>query len=107
MAKYEFRFMFDWGSGTCVWSANDAARKKFDYAVELSQLPISDELVDYLNKICDKHDEALDWDYPPNGLLWSEEEQNAFIKDARDGYEKLCKELGTGYHVVWEDKFII
>ena len=34
MAKYEMKYMFDWGSGTCVWSTNDAAIDKYDYPVD-------------------------------------------------------------------------
>ena len=34
MAKYEMKYMFDWGSGTCVWSTNDAAIDKYDYHVD-------------------------------------------------------------------------
>ena len=41
MATYEMKFMFDWLSGTCVWSVNDAAHEKYDYPVDLSELPIT------------------------------------------------------------------
>ena len=30
MAKYALKYMYDWGSGICLWSANDAAREKYD-----------------------------------------------------------------------------
>lgn len=34
MAKYKMKYWFEWG-GTCLWSANDAARKEFGYAYEI------------------------------------------------------------------------
>ena len=94
------KFMFDWGSGTCVWSTNDAARNKYGYFVEISALPISAELSQFLYKLCAEHDKALDWKCPSNDLLWSEREIELFSKEARNGYEKLCKELGEEYKVV-------
>ena len=47
MPKYKMRFMFDWGSGACLWSNNDQTVTAFgDYPIEeLEKLPISDELV--------------------------------------------------------------
>ena len=43
MAKYKMKYWFEWG-GTCLWSANDAARKKFGYDVDEQKLPISRKL---------------------------------------------------------------
>lgn len=39
MATYEMKFMFDWLSGTCVWSVNAAAHERYDYPVDLSSFP--------------------------------------------------------------------
>ena len=44
MAKYEMKYLFDWGSGTCLWSTIDAAIDKYDYPVVLDNLPISSNL---------------------------------------------------------------
>ena len=47
MPKYKMRYMFDWGSGVCLWSNSNETIEKFgDYPIEdLENLPISDELV--------------------------------------------------------------
>ena len=102
---YRLKFMFDWGSGCCVWTTNDAARKLFgDYPVFPEQLPVSEQLKATLKDLIDKHDEALDWDYPPNALLWSEEEIKVFQTEAIAAYQQLCIELGEDYEVVlWPD----
>lgn len=102
---YKMKFMFDWGSGCCVWTTNDAARKLFgDYPVFPEQLPVSEQLKATLKHLIDKHDEALDWDYPPNALLWSEEEIKVFQTEAIAAYQQLCIELGEDYEVVlWPD----
>ena len=101
------KFMFDWGSGTCVWSTNQAASEKYGYPVDVSRLPISSGLIRLLEDLCDKRDEALNWKCPNDDLLWSKEQCEMFFHAARNGYEKLCEELGTEYHIVfWSDCII-
>lgn len=107
MAKYVLKYMYDWGSGTCLWSVNEAAHKQYDYPIDLDDLPLSDELKKELDFLVDKHDEALDWDYPPNPLLWSEQEQADFISRAKKAYYLIVKELGDDYEVeLWENCLI-
>lgn len=99
MAKYALKYMFDWGSGICLWSVNDAADQKYGYAVDHDELPLSDELKKELSYLIKKHDEALDWDYPPDPLLWTEQEQADFIERAKRSYNRIVKELGDDYEV--------
>ncbi|MBO7700714.1 MAG: hypothetical protein J6S47_06575 [Eubacteriaceae bacterium] len=57
---YKLKFMFDWGSGACVWSTNEASVDKFgDYPVMTDVLPVSQELKAELEHLIDWHDEAL------------------------------------------------
>ena len=106
MAKYEMKFMFDWAAGTCIWSINEAAREKYGYCVEFNSLPISQELLNVLEKLCDQYDQALDWKSPSNGLIWSLEKQNIFVEEAKSVYKKLCNELGDDYNVIlWSNMF--
>lgn len=100
MAKYEMKFMFDFGSGCCIRSINKAAEDLYNYPVLAEQLPISSELKSVLQYLIDKYDEALDWSCPQNGLLWSAEQIQAFKVDAIAAYERLCAELGVDYKVV-------
>ena len=103
MARYALKFMFDWGSGTCLWSTNDVAREKYGYPVDIEQLPISSELAKSLIELVDKHDEALDWDCPNNDLLWNEEQVKLFLQNARRYYERLCEEIGEEYSIEFWD----
>lgn len=48
-----------------------------------------------------QHDEALDWDYPPDPLLWSKEEEKQFYQKAKEGYERLQEELGQEYEIIY------
>lgn len=42
---YKLRYFFDFGSGICLWAANDAARDHFGYPVDSSKLPITSTLM--------------------------------------------------------------
>ena len=107
MAQYEMKYMFDWGSGTCVWSTNDAARDKYDYPVNIEELPISSALKEKLDYIIYKHDEALNWDDPAGDLLWSDEEIEQFKTEAKALYLQLKQELGDEYELeLWENSLI-
>ena len=100
MEKIELKFMFDWGSGVCLWSLNDEAYNRYGtYPVETDKLPISKTLKDKMEALISKHDEALDWSYPPGPLLWNDDEVNAFLKDAENIYHELCAELGSDYKI--------
>jgi hypothetical protein len=45
MPRYIFRYFFGPGSGICLWSANDEARDRFDYPVQLTDLGLSENLL--------------------------------------------------------------
>lgn len=100
MATYKMRFMFDWGSGVCLWSVNQATEEKFsDYPILTSRLPISDKLKNELEYLIELHDEALNWDEPSGDLLWDDNQINKFLEDVRIAYSQLCMELGENYEI--------
>ncbi len=104
MATYKMKFMFDWGSGICLWSTNDATKIKFgNYPISTSDLPISSSLKEELDKLIEKHDEALNWDDPNGDMLWDDNQVKMFLKSAEDSYKKLCEELGTDYEIEFWD----
>ena len=97
---YKLKFMFDWGSGVCLWSANPAAEEKLgDYPVEVASLSISPELKEELERLIEWHDEALNWDDPAGDLLWNENQMKSFMSAAQKAYVVLCSELGADYDI--------
>ena len=52
-----------------------------------------------MNALEDEYTTILDWDYPPNPLLWSEEQKYDFLNRATAVYEKLKTELGPEYEI--------
>lgn len=97
---YKLKFMFDWGSGVCLWSINQAAEEKFGgYPVSTDDLPVSQELKDNMEYLIDKHDEALNWNDPAGDMLWGETQIQEFMIAAKKVYQMLCDELSADYEI--------
>ena len=97
---YKLKFMFDWGSGICLWSTNRAAEEKFgDYPVSTDKLPVSQKLKDKMEYLIKKHDEALNWNDPSGDLLWDKTQIQEFKTAAEKVYRTLCDELGDDYEI--------
>lgn len=98
--RYKLKFLFDWGSGVCLWSANKNSEERFgDYPIPTNVLPVSQELRDELEHLIAWHDEALNWDNPGGPLLWDERKIQEFMAAAKDKYIMLCHELGEDYEI--------
>lgn len=101
MAKYVFKYWYEWG-GTCLWSANDTTIDEFDYAVDEQQLPISRKLKNLLWYLQAYHENMMDMDEAPLGSpWWTEEDTIMFNKKKKFVYEQLCKELGEEFEVLY------
>lgn len=102
---YKLRYFFDSGSGICLWTANDAAKKRFaDYPVRSSELPISWTLRRRLEFVVAWYDTFLDWSNPPEGTRWGEIEGNRFDFAAQELLNLLRKELGPEFVIVDESR---
>ena len=100
---YRLRFFFDYGSGVCLWTANDAARARFgDYPVLLADLPLSPETVRAGEDLLTRYDTSLDWDDPAGPSPWPEEAWPPFHADVRALLARLRRELGPAFEVVDE-----
>ena len=103
MAKYKMEYWFEWG-GTCLWSANDAAKKEFGYAVDEQKLPISAKLKNLLWYLQAYHENMMDIDNAPSDSpWWTEEDGIMFEKKKKFAYEQLCQELGEEFEIVYAD----
>ena len=99
MATYRLKFMFDWGSGVCLWSENSAAQRRFGYAVLTSDLPVPLSMQAELEALIDQHDCAMNRDDPAGDLLWSDAQVEDFLQSAQQAYYRLCDALGPDYEV--------
>lgn len=95
---YTLRFFFDY-DGTCLWADNDAARERFGYAVDLSDLPLPDALRADLEQACRRFDTRLNWDDPAGPLRWSEQESRQFNLQTDELLSRLRDALGSSFVV--------
>jgi hypothetical protein len=95
-------YLFDPGSGVCLWAADDEARKAFGYPVELKQLPLSPEVLGLGQQLIVRFDTSIDWKYPPNPSLWSSVERESFRVASQQFYKRLVSELGTRFEIADE-----
>jgi hypothetical protein len=99
MNIYQLRFLFDAGSGVCLWSSNDLAREKFGYPVELNALPLPQLLKERGEALIERFDTSVDWAYPPDPSPWSCVEQVCFEADSNDFLMLLRSYLGDDFEV--------
>jgi len=101
MAAYKLQYWFEWG-GTCLWSANEAARERYGYAVDEQELPISGNLKRYLAYLQAYYQTQLDWDRAPApSPWWTAEDTRIFRQKAQFAYRQLRQELGEDYEIEW------
>ena len=98
MALYELRYFFDTGSGICLWPANDAARERFGYAIELDTLGLPESVVAHGEALLIRFDTWMDSDNAPANL-WSEAEHRQFDHDAQAFLHILRSRLGTDFAI--------
>jgi hypothetical protein len=99
MTNYLLRYFFDAGSGVCLWSANDAAREKFDYPVQLQSLGVSENLAREAFHIVTWYDKSLDRDNPQNPPPWSKQERARFNEASRRLLSMLRQQLGPTFEI--------
>ncbi len=100
MPRYVLRYFFDPGSGICLWSANDAAREKFDYPVQLQDLGLPENLLRKALYVMAWFDTSLDWNYPSDPSPWSENERARFHETSQVLLSMLRQQLGSEFEIL-------
>jgi hypothetical protein len=99
---YRLRFFFDPGGGICLWSANDAARERFAYAVDPRSLGLPESLLRRVFYLCAWYDTSIDWNYPPDPSPWGADERDRFNSEAQKLLKKLREQLVLEFEIVDE-----
>jgi len=95
---YKLKLMFEWGGGT-LWCDNDLSLEKFDVGPIEKRLSLSSETIKKLEELTEIHDEALDWEYPPNPSKWTEQQFRDFDANVEVMMNQIEKELGDEFSV--------
>jgi hypothetical protein len=94
MTRCALRFMFDAGSGTCLWAADDAARSAFGYAVDHHALPLDAALRARLDMLVAWHDRSIDWADPGGPSPFGAAERARFATASHEALAMLRAALG-------------
>ena len=92
LGKQKLRFFFDY-NGACLWNNG---------AINHELLPISTDLANELNALCDEFDAKIDWNCPLSSIPWTQEQDDSFKHRATVVYEKLKTELESDYEIINE-----
>ncbi len=95
---YVLRFFFEWG-GDCLWSANDAARERFGYPVNLSDLPIPEDLRVELLRAEECFQTSYDENDPAGSSPWTKKELSDFNRLKDDLLARLRIALGPTFEI--------
>lgn len=100
----QLRYRFEFGSGVCLWSADEIAHHHFQsYPIESHQLPISKTLQKRLEFLLSWYDTFLDWDNAPALSTWTHE-TNQFCVAAQEVLQLLRHQLGPEFEVIDESQ---
>lgn len=80
-------------------AANDEARERFGYPVDLSDLPIPEDLRRELEAAYQRFDTSLDWDNPAGPSPWSKEESEEFGHLTDRLLDRLRVALGSEFEI--------
>ena len=103
-ALYRLRYFFDTGSGICLWSANDAARERFNYPVELLALPLPETIRRRGYFVTAWYDTFMDWERSPEPSRWWPREEAAFNAVAQELLALFRESLGPNFQIVDESR---
>jgi hypothetical protein len=101
---YRLRYFFDLGSGICLWSANDAARERFGYPVELRDLPLPETIRRRSYFVLAWYDTFMDWEQSPEPSRWWPREEAAFNAAAQELLVLFREHLGPAFEVMDESE---
>jgi hypothetical protein len=97
---FRLRYVFDAGSGICLWADNNAARERFGYPVDVDDLPISPATRGEIARIVVWFDESIDWDDPSVLGPSDDHERRRFEQAAHELLSLIRTDLGDSFEVV-------
>jgi hypothetical protein len=97
--SYVIRYLFDPGSGACLWAANEEAKSRFGYPIAHWELPLSENTKRFLQHLVAWFDTSIDWSSPGDADdYWTAEELDRFKASAANGLQLLRQELPSAQY---------
>jgi len=114
-AKYKLRFLFDYNSGGCLWSDNDAAYEKFgvgcldteiydmeDNIVEEAKIKLPVSIRQRVLDLDKLYSESLNWNDPASKSLWNSAQWKSFHEQTRELHRQIALTLGDDFEVAYK-----
>jgi hypothetical protein len=111
---YRLRFFFDYGSGGCLWSGNEAAFQAFGVGAldadtydaegniqEGAPIKLPAAIKERIAALDKRYAESLDGNDPGGPGLWTAAQAHAFYAEARDLCAIIGRALGDEFEVVY------
>jgi hypothetical protein len=114
---YRLRFFFDYGSGGCLWCANEATYRKYDVG------PLDAEIFDMDGKLSheariklpettrrkvlalDKlYGESIRWEDPAGNSPWDKAQWDSFYFQARQLHQEISTILGDDFDIEYNQE---
>ena len=106
MSTYVLSFYFAHGGGI-LWGANDAAREKYGFYVDVNWLPLSKETIKASEEMIEEYRTSLDWNAPnANMPIWHREQERSFRKRSKELLKQMSNELGHEYKVTMSRRVV-
>ncbi|TGK84085.1 hypothetical protein EHQ31_05165 [Leptospira montravelensis] len=87
----------------CLWILTDEGTfEEPEYPYENAGLYLSDDLKEELENWRNWYEKGFDYEYPPDSIEFSEEEQQAFESKGIEIWKKLKKELDGEFEVQYK-----
>lgn len=116
-AKYKVRFMFDYQSGGCLWSDNDAAYEKFGVGcldteiydmdgniVEEAKMKLPASIRHRVLELDNLYSESLNWNDPAGQSMWDNAQWKCFHEQTRELHRQIALTLGNDFEVVYKQE---
>lgn len=116
-AKYKLRFLFDYNSGGCLWSDNDAAYEKFGVGcldteiydmdgnvLEEAKIKLPTSIRDRVLELDKLFSESLNWNDPAGQSLWDNAQRKSFYRQTRELHRQIELTLRNDFEVVYKQE---
>lgn len=115
--KYRLRFFFDYNSGGCLWSDNDAAYKKFDNGVldadtydldgniiKEASIKLPTEIKQKVIELDRLFSQSIDWENPSGQSMWDKNQWDDFYRQTRELHQNISSALGDNFEIVYKQE---
>jgi hypothetical protein len=104
--KIELKIMFDFKSDTCFWDIRKDHKYNLNYQDLINEYQIPELIASFSRTLSEMFDYTINWSDPHGGLYLDPEFIKIFIDLEKYIYNKLMKEQGDKYDIIYNMSWI-